>query len=199
VTAIGAIWTLIVAAVAVLATVCIGDLVSEEVRQRLDRFPHALICLATRRLPDQLRAEQRDEWTAELYEVLRGAEALPITRLLRGTCYAAGLLRTAGDIGRQLATPRLDSPVPAMPAQLTCAEVRRKDQLYAYLDGELGAEAAAGIQRHLETCGSCLREYGLEEAVKKLVHKTCGCGPVADDDRDAILRRIQQVLDDDTE
>jgi hypothetical protein len=99
VTAGAAAWVAL-AGLPVLA--CVGDLASEELRGRLDRLPHALIALAARRAPAEARAELREEWTAELHEILRGAEALPITRLVRGTRYAAGLLRTARVIGRQL-------------------------------------------------------------------------------------------------
>jgi hypothetical protein len=54
-----------------------------------------LIALAARRAPVEVRAELREEWDAEPHEILRGAEALPITRLVIGTRYAAGLLHTA--------------------------------------------------------------------------------------------------------
>jgi len=30
------------------------------------------------------------------------------------------------------------------------------------------------VRVHLDECGPCLREFGLEEAVKRLVHKHCG-------------------------
>jgi hypothetical protein len=100
-TFMGAVWT-VIAVVAALAMACIGDLISEEIRYRLDRLPHGLIRLAVRRVPADLRGDLYDEWTAELHEVLRGAKAPPITRLVLGTFFAGGLLRVAGDIGRQL-------------------------------------------------------------------------------------------------
>jgi len=92
----------ILAFIALVGPALIGDLVSEEIRNRLDRLPHGLIRLATRRLPMGVRRELTEEWSAELHEILRGAEALPITRLFRGTHYALGLLRTAPGIGRAL-------------------------------------------------------------------------------------------------
>ena len=36
---------------------------------------------------------------------------------------------------------------------------------------------AKSIRQHLDECGPCLREFGLEEVVKKLVAKHCGCDP----------------------
>jgi mycothiol system anti-sigma-R factor len=49
------------------------------------------------------------------------------------------------------------------------------------------------IRQHLDECGPCLREYGLEEAVKRLVAKHCGCDPVPDQLRAKVLVRIRQV------
>ncbi len=86
----------------VLILACVGDLVSEEVRARLDRLPHSLIALAARRVPADVRAELADEWTAELHEIVRGAQAFPVTRLVIGTRYGAVLLRTARRIGREV-------------------------------------------------------------------------------------------------
>jgi hypothetical protein len=70
----------------ILVLACVGNLVSEEVRGRLDRLPHALIALAARRAPADVRAELAEEWTAELHEILHGKQALPITRLVVGVC-----------------------------------------------------------------------------------------------------------------
>jgi hypothetical protein len=76
-TFMGTLWTLVavVAVVAALAAACIGDLISEEIRHRLDRLPQGLIRLAVRRVPADLRHELYDEWTAGLDEVLRGASS----------------------------------------------------------------------------------------------------------------------------
>jgi hypothetical protein len=94
-------WTL--GLLAAFALICISDLVSEEARTRLDRLPHALIRLAARRAPAEIRDELGAEWAAELHEILRGAEARPITRLVIGLHYAASLLGVARRVGRQLA------------------------------------------------------------------------------------------------
>jgi hypothetical protein len=99
---LGAIWTVVIAAAAGIGAACVGDLFSEEARTRLDRLPYALIRLAALRVPSDVRPELYEEWSAELHELLRGAEALPVTRLVRGIRYAAGLLRVSSDIGNQL-------------------------------------------------------------------------------------------------
>jgi hypothetical protein len=87
----------------------VGDLISQEIRGRLDALPRAVLLLAARRLPDELRAEKLTEWEGELHEILRGAEALPVTRLWRGLHYTAGITRAAPTIARTLA-PQDRSP-----------------------------------------------------------------------------------------
>jgi mycothiol system anti-sigma-R factor len=77
------------------------------------------------------------------------------------------------------------------PHETPCSEVLAR--IYGYLDGELDGADCATIRQHLDECGPCLREYGLEEVVKKLVHKHCGCDPVPGDLRARVLTRIQQV------
>ncbi|GIH65953.1 MULTISPECIES: mycothiol system anti-sigma-R factor [Microbispora] len=72
-----------------------------------------------------------------------------------------------------------------------CSEVL--DRVYTYLDGELDSDRIAEIRKHLDECGPCLEEYGLEEAVKRLVAKHCGCDPVPQDLRSKVLTRIEQV------
>jgi lipopolysaccharide/colanic/teichoic acid biosynthesis glycosyltransferase len=85
-----------------LATAVIGDMFHEEARARLERLPAALIRLAGHWVPANVRDEWTDEWLAELAYILRGTESLPISRLMRGTRFAAGLLHRAPAIGREL-------------------------------------------------------------------------------------------------
>ncbi|GAB3907085.1 mycothiol system anti-sigma-R factor [Microbispora bryophytorum] len=72
-----------------------------------------------------------------------------------------------------------------------CSEVL--DRVYTYLDGELDSNRIAEIRKHLDECSPCLEEYGLEEAVKRLVAKHCGCDPVPQDLRSKVLTRIEQA------
>jgi DNA-binding transcriptional MerR regulator len=76
----------------------------EEVQTRLTRLPYALLRLATARLPQEIRNDVADEWRAELAFVLRDTDGLPLTRLLRGTRYAMGLLRASAAIVRELSS-----------------------------------------------------------------------------------------------
>jgi hypothetical protein len=81
----------------------LGDLLSEEVRDRLDHLPHAILRLADSRLNSGQRiAFYEDEWLPELTYILKGAEARPITCLITGSRYALGILISASRIGRYL-------------------------------------------------------------------------------------------------
>lgn len=95
-----------------LAAVVIGDLASEEIRARLDRLPDALLCLAIRRLPPELRAERGAEWRAELDHILHRAKIYPVTRLMKGIYFAVGLLCTAPAIARSLGVLGRSEPAP---------------------------------------------------------------------------------------
>jgi mycothiol system anti-sigma-R factor len=73
-----------------------------------------------------------------------------------------------------------------------CNEVLAR--VYTYIDGELADSGCSEVKQHLDECGPCLREYGLEESVKKLVGKSCGKDPVPEDLKAKVLGRIQAVL-----
>ena len=77
------------------------------------------------------------------------------------------------------------------PHETPCSEVLAG--LYTYLDGEVDEHTSGDIRQHLDECGPCLREFGLEEAVKRLVATHCGCDPVPTELRSKVLVRIRQV------
>jgi hypothetical protein len=94
----------VVGLVVAMLLAVIGDLVRAEIRGRLDRIPLALLAMAARRLPpDQYEAHYANEWLPELDHVLQDDQATPITRLIHGIQYAAGLWLSAPRIGRELA------------------------------------------------------------------------------------------------
>ena len=99
-----ALWTVAAATGAALFAVSFGDVVSEELRARLDQVPERLIAHAGRRLEPEIRAEVTAEWSAELRAILhrRGALPLPITRLAIGIHFAVGLLVAGRKISRIL-------------------------------------------------------------------------------------------------
>ena len=77
------------------------------------------------------------------------------------------------------------------PHEVPCSEVLAR--VYSYLDGEIEDKSLAQIREHLDECGPCLREFGLEEAVKRLVHKCCGHEAVPGELRAKVLTRIAEV------
>lgn len=77
------------------------------------------------------------------------------------------------------------------PHDTPCTEVL--DAVYSYLDGEMSTNDYAKVKQHLDECGPCLREFGLEEAVKRLVHKHCGCDPVPDGLRAKVMVKIREA------
>jgi hypothetical protein len=104
------------------AVTAAGDMVSEEVRDRLDRLPRAILHLAAWRLdPADREDTYNDEWLPELIEILTGDEARPITRLLVGTRFALGILATARRIARGLSQPAPEQAATAIGEPATAA------------------------------------------------------------------------------
>jgi mycothiol system anti-sigma-R factor len=77
------------------------------------------------------------------------------------------------------------------PHETPCSEVL--EAVYLYLDGEQDAQSHTKVRIHLDECSPCLRQFGLEQAVKALVARCCGSDPVPGDLRDRVLVRIKQV------
>jgi len=85
----------------------LGELVSDEVRARLDRLPLVLLSAAARRLSSEQRNELYERaWLPELHHILRGEQATPITRLIHGMRYAVRLWLAAPQIMRELEPDR---------------------------------------------------------------------------------------------
>jgi mycothiol system anti-sigma-R factor len=76
------------------------------------------------------------------------------------------------------------------PHETPCSEVL--ENVYLYLDGEADEHTRGHVRIHLDECAPCLRKYGLEQAVKALVARSCSEeAPV--DLKQRVLTRIQQV------
>ena len=86
--------------VAGIVVLCSYEMLSEELRDRVNDIPEWLIRCAGRRLSEDVRVQLVDEWTAELDAILddHHAKLRPLTRLLIGIRYALGLLRAAGKV-----------------------------------------------------------------------------------------------------
>jgi len=67
--------------------------------------------------------------------------------------------------------PHLEPGVDPDPGHADCALVIR--QVWALLDGEVNDGSRDELRRHLEECPACLRHYGVEERIKKLIATKC--------------------------
>ena len=102
----GAVAGWLAAAGGVVIVGVITSLVTQEATGWLDKVPGWLLRLARRRLPLSSRDTLYDEWAAELHAALHGMDGRPLSRLVFGIRYAAGLLRTARRVARELGPVR---------------------------------------------------------------------------------------------
>lgn len=84
------------------------------------------------------------------------------------------------------------------PHETDCSEVLA--QVWLYLDKECDCERRELLAEHLDECGPCLEQYGLEEQLKALLARKCG-GEYAPDTlrrrlQDSIREAIDQVAKD---
>jgi mycothiol system anti-sigma-R factor len=77
------------------------------------------------------------------------------------------------------------------PHDIDCREVI--EQVYLYLDGEMADDECAHIRQHLDECSPCLREYGVDQDIKALIARKCGCDTAPSELRVRVLARLQSV------
>jgi len=66
-------------------------------------------------------------------------------------------------------------------------------QVYEYLDGEMGPDDCAKIREHLAQCGPCLKEYDIDQMLKTVVRRSCGCEAAPTQLRMQIMARITTI------
>ena len=66
-------------------------------------------------------------------------------------------------------------------------------RIFEFLDGEMGADDCRRMQAHLDECGPCLREYQMDQALKMVIKRSCGCETAPVELRTTILRRLTMV------
>ena len=70
------------------------------------------------------------------------------------------------------AEDRWRAPIgPVDPDHPECAAVIA--EVWTLLDGEVTAESRDRLRHHLEECPACLRHYGVEERIKKMIAAKC--------------------------
>ena len=77
------------------------------------------------------------------------------------------------------------------PHDVDCGEVIR--QVYLYLDGEIDDSGRAEVREHLDECGPCLRQYGIEQEVKALVARCCGSDAAPEGLKERLRVKLQEV------
>ncbi|MGW3072825.1 MULTISPECIES: mycothiol system anti-sigma-R factor [unclassified Kitasatospora] len=77
------------------------------------------------------------------------------------------------------------------PHETECGEVL--DHLYEFLDNEMPEGDCVKLRVHFEECSPCLKQYGLEQAIKALIKRSCGCDDTPTDLRSKVLARIDSI------
>jgi mycothiol system anti-sigma-R factor len=72
-----------------------------------------------------------------------------------------------------------------------CARVLKN--VYAFLDNELDSASGDEIRAHLAACEPCLDRFDVEQAVKTLVHRSCGNEHAPEELRAKVMIRIAAV------
>jgi mycothiol system anti-sigma-R factor len=78
------------------------------------------------------------------------------------------------------------------PHEIDCDQIL--NEVYLFLDLECSDERRYAIQVHLDECGPCLREYGIEQEVKALVARCCGDDRAPDELRDRLRMKIAALV-----
>jgi hypothetical protein len=170
----------------------IGDMVSQEVRDRLDHLPQAILRLAALRLdPAQRGALYKEVWLPDLAYFLRGDEARPVTRLFQGTWYALGILVSARQSAREL---RL-VPLPSAPhIWVREQDVELATDSYYLLIVKMAEavekcrRAESAMERHMSYSddGHRMKDQQVFDMLRELHRRTL----VARDDADKLFRSL---------
>ena len=77
------------------------------------------------------------------------------------------------------------------PHETDCSDVLA--EVYLYLDLECSEDRRALIQKHLDECTYCLREFGIEHEVKALVARCCGADKAPTELRERLRVKLDQL------
>ena len=79
----------------------------------------------------------------------------------------------------------------AASTKVDCSETVLR--IFEFLDGEMSPDDCRRMQSHLDECGPCLREYQVDQALKMVIKRSCGCETAPVELRTTILRRLTMV------
>ncbi|MGI8679024.1 MAG: mycothiol system anti-sigma-R factor [Jatrophihabitans sp.] len=77
------------------------------------------------------------------------------------------------------------------PGDIDCDAVL--NDVYLYLDQETDEGLRNRIRQHLDACGPCLKQFGLEQDVRALVSRCCGSDRAPASLHERIRVRITEV------
>ncbi|MGB3773334.1 MAG: mycothiol system anti-sigma-R factor [Rhodococcus sp. (in: high G+C Gram-positive bacteria)] len=66
--------------------------------------------------------------------------------------------------------------------------------VWTLLDNECDEASRARVQRHLDSCGSCLAQYGIEEKIKSMINRKCGGERAPDGLRERLTLEIRRSV-----
>jgi mycothiol system anti-sigma-R factor len=78
------------------------------------------------------------------------------------------------------------------PHDTDCREVLA--ELWLLLDNECNHERRELLRRHLDECGPCLEEFGLEEHLKALLARKCGGDHAPDGLKQKLRQSIREIM-----
>ena len=73
-----------------------------------------------------------------------------------------------------------------------CSEVLA--EVWLFLDHECDPSRRALLAQHLEECGPCLSEYGIDEKLKKLLSRKCGGDVAPEGLKDRLRQQIRVAV-----
>jgi mycothiol system anti-sigma-R factor len=78
------------------------------------------------------------------------------------------------------------------PHETDCSQVIA--EVWLLLDRECSAERRRKLEQHLDECGPCLEQFGIEEHLKALLARKCGGEHAPDALKEKLRASIRQVV-----
>ena len=66
------------------------------------------------------------------------------------------------------------------------------EQVWSYLDGEIGEEAYREIQAHVAECAGCGSKYELQRRLFDLIERKCREGPIPPELKERLFRLLDR-------
>ncbi|KIQ19609.1 anti-sigma factor [Rhodococcus sp. Leaf7] len=66
--------------------------------------------------------------------------------------------------------------------------------VWTLLDNECDEASRLRVQHHLDSCGSCLAQYGIEEKIKSMINRKCGGERAPDGLRERLTLEIRRSV-----